>query len=118
MLARESANPLQRDFAGLDCNGWVYDLYRPDQPYGVRGLREDGSVRRPRLWDDLSGRERATLKEMELLSLLNFANSAFFGFPRIWLPVAGTPTALGVFFTHHLTSFVRVRRSPSPARLA
>jgi hypothetical protein len=40
-----------RDFTGLDCTAWVYDLRRPDQPYEARGPHPYGAgVDRYRSW--------------------------------------------------------------------
>ena len=38
----EGANVPVRDFTGLDPTGWVYDLFRPDEPYAARGLHPSG----------------------------------------------------------------------------
>lgn len=31
-----------RDFTGHDFVAWVYDLHRPDEPYGARGIHPSG----------------------------------------------------------------------------
>jgi len=36
-LNNEDQDVSKRDFTGLDCNAWVYDLYRPNEPYADRG---------------------------------------------------------------------------------
>lgn len=38
----EERNISQRDFVGLDCNAWVYDLFRPNEPYELRGIHPTG----------------------------------------------------------------------------
>lgn len=52
-----------RDFTGLDCTAFVYDLHRPDEPYEDRGAHPyGGGVDRYRSWEDLDGRERSFLR--------------------------------------------------------
>ncbi|MCK6503354.1 hypothetical protein L6R53_08145 [Myxococcota bacterium] len=69
-----------RDFTGLDCTAWVYDMRRPDEPYGDRGPHPYGEgVDRYRSWEDLTGDEQAWLEQQVLLGLLNFANPHLFG---------------------------------------
>ena len=39
----EERNIAKRDFVGLDCNAWVYDLFRPNEPYELRGIHPIGN---------------------------------------------------------------------------
>ncbi len=77
---KESASIAQRDFTGLDCNAWVYDLFRPDESYTARGIHPSGTgIDRYRDWDDLSRRERDYLLRQRNLSLLNLVNPMLYG---------------------------------------
>jgi hypothetical protein len=77
----EGANVTPRDFTGLDCLGWTYDLFRPNEPYEARGVHPSGvGVRRYRRWADLHPEEREYLETHAALSLLNFIDPAVAGF--------------------------------------
>lgn len=75
---------LSRDFTGLDCNAFVYDLHRPDEPYADRGLHPYGAgVDRYRSWEDLDGRERGFMRRqlgLHFLDLLDPRLYAIDGF--------------------------------------
>lgn len=76
----EGARISARDFTGLDCNAWVYDLFRPDEPYAARGTHPSGvGYDRYIDWDDLTARERDYLKRQRNLALLNFFDPFLFG---------------------------------------
>lgn len=68
-----------RDFTGLDCLGWTYDLFRPDEPYAARGLDPQGGIQRYRGRADLSSDERAYLGTQRWLSLLSFLDPNVLG---------------------------------------
>ena len=69
-----------RDFAGLDCNAWVYDMQRPDEPYEDRGPHPYGEgIDRYRSLEDLSSSEIELLKEARHMHMLNLFNPHFFG---------------------------------------
>ena len=71
---------LSRDFTGLDCVAWVYDMTRPDEPYISRGEHPYGEgIDRYRSLEDLSNLERDWLKETQQVYLLNFLNPHFIG---------------------------------------
>ncbi len=73
-----------RDFTGLDCTAWVYDLRRPDQPYEARGPHPYGAgVDRYRSWSDLTPDEQGYLEDQVLLGLLNLANPQLLGFTGV-----------------------------------
>jgi len=56
---RNTLTVLSRDFTGLDCTAFTYDLHRPDEPYAGRGPHPYGDgVDRYRSWEDLDDRER------------------------------------------------------------
>lgn len=70
-----------RDFTGLDPDGWVYDLFRPNEPYEDRGIHPSGiGIDRYRTVSDLTPRERRYLRNTARLSLLNLVNPSLFGF--------------------------------------
>ncbi len=80
-LAERDADAFTRDFAGPDCTGWVYDLFRPDEPYQARGPHPAGNgLRRIRRPSDLTDQERAYLHRQRNLSLLNLLDPNLFGF--------------------------------------
>ena len=69
-----------RDFTGLDCTAFAYDLHRPDEPYADRGPHPYGEgIDRYRSWEDLSGRERRFLRTQLGLSVLDVLNPHLFG---------------------------------------
>lgn len=108
--SQDGSNIPKRDFTGLDCNGWVYDLFRPDEPYAARGIHPSGvGINRYRKWSDLNGDEQNFLKLTAGLSLLNFLDpnlarfnrfhgtSPFSGDPLEWSTmVRALPTSFGV----------------------
>ena len=97
-----------RDFTGLDCNAWVYDLFRPLEPYGARGIHPSGSgIDRYIQFSDLTRNEKKYLKSQALYSLLNFFNPQLFGkvnFSRT-NKVSGRPQLWNASLHHYLTSF-------------
>jgi hypothetical protein len=42
MNGEDGADVQRRDFTGLDCTGWVYDLFTPAEPYSARGVHPSG----------------------------------------------------------------------------
>ena len=64
-----------RDFTGPDCTSWVYDLYRPDEPYADRGTHPTGTgVDRYRPRSVLTEDEKALLSTTAVLALLDLVN--------------------------------------------
>ncbi len=75
-----------RDFTGLDCTAWVYDMRRPDEAYAARGEHPSGvGVDRYRSWSDLSADEQGYLEDQVLLGLLNYVNPQLLGFTGLQL---------------------------------
>jgi len=72
---RDEKTQNQRDLIGLDFTAWVYDLYRPDEPYEKRGRHElgDGYDRYIK-HSDLTAEERSYLKQHFYLSLINLVS--------------------------------------------
>ncbi|WP_413582181.1 hypothetical protein [Bdellovibrio sp. HCB288] len=101
-MAEEGTNVKIRDFTGLDCTAWVYDLFRPDEPYTSRGPHPSGvGLKRYIKWSDLTGQEQDFLSLQSKLSYLNFINPFLLG-------IRDFRTSWGRFnFTmaHYLTSF-------------
>ncbi len=72
-LNQTEINILDRDFTGLDFTAWVYDLFRPDEPYTDRGIHPSGQgIDRYRKPSDLTGEELAYLKRQGYMQLINF----------------------------------------------
>lgn len=92
----------ERDFVGHDFASWVYDLFRPDEPYEARGVHPSGvGLNRYRRASDLSARERDYLAWMGRLSWLNLIDPFVFGIPRL----EGPGFAWTASTKHFLTSF-------------
>jgi hypothetical protein len=76
----EGSNVEIRDFTGLDPDGWVYDLFRPSEPYEARGVHPSGvGIDRYRSESDFSSRELHYLRTQASLSLLNLVNPNLVG---------------------------------------
>lgn len=91
---QDGSNVPKRDFTGLDCTGWVYDLFRPDEPYAARGIHPSGvGINRYRKYSDLTGEEQNFLKLTAGLSLLNFMDPNLLRFHRFHgtSPLTGNP---------------------------
>lgn len=79
-LAAEDTDVAARDFTGLDCTAWMYDLARPDESYYARGLHPSGAgVNRYRTRDDLTSGERRYLEGQFYLSLLSALDPFMWG---------------------------------------
>lgn len=108
LLQQEGTDINERDFTGLDCNAWVYDLFRPDEPYEDRGTHPSGvGVDRYITYDDLTEDEKDFLKYNYYLSYLNLIDpfllqkNAFRGTN----PIDDSPLWWNFTARHHLTSF-------------
>ena len=118
----DGADVAKRDFTGLDCDGWVYDLHRPREPYADRGVHPSGvGIDRYRRFSDLTATERSFLRLQAGLSLLNFVDPQLFGLRRFSVsdPFGGGELHFNASLRHHLTSFgytvdlnVLLQRSP------
>ncbi len=108
MIREEGTNISERDFTGMDCNAWVYDLFRPNEPYEARGIHASGTgIDRYILRSDLTDEEKTVLKNQFYFSLLNLVNPMMWGKHRFQPEqyVFGEPFYWNFAFTHHLTSF-------------
>lgn len=71
----EGENIAKRDLVGLDFTSWVYDLFRPDEPYENRGIHPSGvGIDRYIKRSQLTHRELSYLKQQGYLQLINFIN--------------------------------------------
>ncbi|MBF0443531.1 MAG: hypothetical protein HQK54_16615 [Oligoflexales bacterium] len=94
----------ERDFVGHDFTSWVYDLFRPDEPYEARGLHPSGTgINRYRKASDLTSDEKRFLSLQGNLQLLNLID------PIIWRidhwPLDGEGGKINGTLQHYLTSF-------------
>ena len=111
-MEAEEADMDDRDFTGPDFSAWVYDLRRPDEPYGEgpRGRPHPSGTpgyRRYLASSDLTGAERDYLRLQAVLSLLNFASPQYWGPDWLpWdLPGSGRGMLWNAGLVHHLTPF-------------
>ena len=97
----------KRDFTGLDCNAWVYDLHRPDEPYTARGVHPSGvGINRYIDNSKLTDQERRFLRRNFALSFLNFADPFLIGKDHFsGLNVMGQEWRWNANLAHTLTSF-------------
>jgi hypothetical protein len=96
----------KRDFTGLDPLGWVYDLFRPDEPYEARGTHPSGvGINRYRTLDNLTDEEKSFLSLQKNLSLLNFVDPFLFNFREFSGTFRGEPIKWNAKLQHYLTSF-------------
>lgn len=101
MNIEDGSNVSKRDFTGLDCDAWIYDLNRPDEPYDARGVHPSGvGVDRYRKLDHLDDGEKAYLKLQSRLSLLNMVDPWLFGIEGF-----GRRSKWNANLRHDLTSF-------------
>lgn len=96
-----------RDFTGLDCNAWVYDLHRPDEPYTARGVHPSGlGINRYIDNSKLTDRERRYLRKNFALSFLSFADPFLVGKDSFGgLNALGQEWRWNANLGHTLTSF-------------
>jgi len=98
----EGTDISKRDFTGLDCTAWAYDLDRPDEPYSDRGIHPSGvGIRRYIRFSDLDQSEQTYLKKQNDLLYLNYLDPFLLGFNGFhWGSWLWNSTV-----RHHLTSF-------------
>ncbi len=97
-----------RDAVGLDFTAWVYDLFRPEEPYEERGPHPSGAgLRRYIKRSDLTAAELRYLKQQRNLSLLNLISPLYLGKDRFRVenPFSGKTFYWNFLMSHHLTSF-------------
>ena len=99
----DEANSIRgRDFTGYDCTAWVYDMFRPDEPYIQRGTHPYGiGINRYRKLSDLTAAELKYLKRMASMGFINLIDPFILG-------LNGFSTPMGLWnltMRHHLTPF-------------
>jgi hypothetical protein len=93
-----------RDFTGFDMTAWVYDLFRPNEPYAARGTHPSGTgIDRYRTTKDLTDDELNYLKKQGPWQMVNYLSPMMFGFRS--LPFGDTDIRWNFAFRHILTSF-------------
>jgi hypothetical protein len=70
-----------RDFTGFDMTAWVYDLFRPNEPYQARGDHPSGTgIDRYRTTEGLTEDELNYLKRQGWWQIFNYLSSMMIGF--------------------------------------
>ena len=108
ILDDEDTDISKRDFTGLDCNAWVYDLFRPTEPYSARGTHPSGvGINRYITYADLTDTEKDFLKRQFSYSFLNLLNPMLYRFDSFIStePFTRRSVRWNVGVRHHLTSF-------------
>lgn len=96
----------KRDFTGLDCNAWVYDLHRPDEPYTARGVHPSGvGINRYITNTQLTDRERRYLRRQFAFSFLNLVDPFLVGKDSFRSEFFGKEWNWNANLAHSLTSF-------------
>jgi hypothetical protein len=102
MNAKEK-NIAVRDISGHDFTAWVYDLFRPNEPFTARGIHPSGvGINRYIKFADLTPEEKRYIEREGKLMWLNFIDPAFIGKE---IALNGGTAHANVFVRHMLTSF-------------
>ena len=101
----DSSNQVERILTGVDAINWVYDLFRPNEPYSARGPHPsgDGSVARYIHYAQLTKEEKNYLILQMGLQYLNFVSPLLYSFRSIQLGETGFEGNFAL--RHYLTSF-------------
>jgi hypothetical protein len=92
-----------RDISGYDFTAWVYDLFRPNEPYEARGPHPSGvGIDRYRTTEDLTDDELKYLKGQFSWHFVNYLSPMIFGIHSIPL---GSYLTGNFAMRHLLTSF-------------
>ncbi len=108
LLRDEDEDISERDFTGLDCDAWVYDLFRPLEPYEARGTHPSGvGIKRYIKYSDLTDEEQDYLETNFKLSFLNLVDPFLFNYKSFsaFNPFNKRPLQWNATLRHHLTSF-------------
>ncbi|MGZ3651716.1 MAG: hypothetical protein ACXWR1_05190 [Bdellovibrionota bacterium] len=106
MQSAEGTDIGKRDFSGLDCTAWVYDLFRPNEAYSARGVHPSGvGINRYITHAQLGNRETEYLRRQQFLSLLNFADPFLYGREGWTGKIFGQEVRWNANVAHTLTSF-------------
>lgn len=102
-LEDKESDPDDRDFVGHDFNSWVYDLFRPQEPYEDRGPHASGNgIRRYRDTSDLSENEIDYMNLQGKLVFLNLLDPFTASINRMRF---NDQSSFNVSIRHQLTSF-------------
>jgi hypothetical protein len=104
----EGSNIAKRDLLGLDFTSWVYDLFRPNEPYENRGIHPSGvGIDRYIKRSQLTSSELSYMKQQGFLQLINFINpmSLFHTSYTIQEKENGDDTRANLYFNHWLSPF-------------
>ncbi len=104
----EGADISRRDALGLDFTAWVYDLFRPTEPYEARGVHPSGvGIDRYIKPSDLTSEELRYLKRQGRLAFLNLLDPHLLGISRFRVTngESSEPVDVNLSIRHHLTSF-------------
>jgi len=103
-MNRKEKTISSRDFTGFDMTAWVYDLFRPDEPYEARGIHPSGEgINRYRTTRDLSDEEYYYLLMQVNLHYINYLSPMLFFQKSI--PLGDGGLAGNLAMRHLLTSF-------------
>jgi hypothetical protein len=103
MYNTENSQNFKRPYAYAGLN-WVYDLFRPDEPFSTRGVHPSGNgIARSITLSQLSEEEQDYLVKQGWLSFLNFLSPLFYFVNRIPLGKSGYDWNFAL--RHYLTSF-------------
>ncbi len=92
-----------RDFVGWDFTPWVYDMFRPNEPYEARGTHPNGTgIDRAIKRSKLSNEEDAYLTRMGRLQYMNFLSPFMVGIHAIRI---NENNSFNFALRHYLTSF-------------
>jgi len=102
----ENRNVASRDLVGWDPLAWVYDLFRPNEPYENRGVHPTGiGIDRYIVTDDLTTDEIDFLEKQSRLASLSYLDPFMFGFRRFRVGKEENPFYFNLNLKHFLTSF-------------
>ncbi len=101
----DSSNQGERFLTGVDAINWVYDLFRPNEPYSARGQHPsgDGSVARYIHYAQLTKKEKNYLILQMGLQYLNFVSPLLYSIRSFHLWETGLEGNFAL--RHYLTSF-------------
>ena len=104
----EGADIPKRDALGFDFTAWVYDLFRPTEPYEARGVHPSGTgIDRYIKPSDLTSEELRYLRRQGRLAFLNLLDPHLLGISRFRIinGRSSPPIDVNMSIRHHLTSF-------------
>ncbi|MDX1810689.1 MAG: hypothetical protein R3240_01960 [Gammaproteobacteria bacterium] len=108
ILNHEGVDQDKRDFTGMDCNAWVYDLFRSNEGYADRGTHPSGvGIKRYITYSDLTTEEKSFLRKQYYLSFLNFIDPFLLSMDYFQLPESVSPASVkwNTRFEHYLNPF-------------